>query len=319
MRPAGWRTGQPRGDDAPRGFVVVLGWLGAQDKHLKKYSDLLEEAGFATGRSIAPKSVLFGTRASQRTYALQVLSATLADSAPALPIAFYLFSNGGAFVYRAMLPWLVSDPAFADVRARHRATCFDSAPCYLHPDLGARALSENVRSPAGKALIRCLFSLFAIVSSGFGSVDLAGEYWRELRDDPLQAPTLYLYSEDDPLCDPQKLALASRAGRLGLGRYGGPPCGLRRGAAQEARGGRRSGAGRPGGGGSAELASWPEAVPPPSRHRLAELVAGRRQKRACAEVREVRWQVSEHVGHLRKHPEEYTAALLGFLRSCTTV
>ena len=96
MRPAGWRTGQPRGHDAPRGFVVVLGWLGAQDKHLKKYSDLLEEAGFATGRSIAPKSVLFGTRASQRTYALQVLSATLADSAPALPIAFYLFSNGGA-------------------------------------------------------------------------------------------------------------------------------------------------------------------------------------------------------------------------------
>ena len=318
MRPAGWRTGQPRGDDAPRGFVVVLGWLGAQDKHLKKYSDLLEEAGFATGRSIAPKSVLFGTRASQRTYALQVLSATLADSAPALPIAFYIFSNGGAFVYRAMLSWLVSDPAFADVRARHRATCFDSAPCYLHPDLGARALSENVRSPVGKALIRCLFSLFAIVSSGFGSVDLAGEYWRELRDDPLQAPTLYLYSEDDPLCDPQKLALASRAGRVGIGRYGGSPCGPWLAEAWGRTGGRRSGAGRPRGG-SGELASWPEAVPPSSRHRLAELVAARRQKRACAKVRELRWQVSEHVGHLRKHPEEYTAALLGFLRSCTTV
>ena len=239
MRPAGWRTGQPRGDDAPRGFVVVLGWLGAQDKHLKKYSDLLEEAGFATGRSIAPKSVLFGTRASQRTYALQVLSATLADSAPALPIAFYIFSNGGAFVYRAMLSWLVSDPAFADVRARHRATCFDSAPCYLHPDLGARALSENVRSPVGKALIRCLFSLFAIVSSGFGSVDLAGEYWRELRDDPLQAPTLYLYSGDDPLCDPQKLALASRAGRVGIGRYGGSPCGPWLAEAWGRTGGRR--------------------------------------------------------------------------------
>ena len=54
-------------------------------------------------------------------------------------------------------------------------------------------------------------------------------------------------------------------------------------------------------------------------HRLAELVAARRQKGTCAEVREVRWQVSEHVGHLRKHPEEYTAALLGFLKSCTTV
>ena len=48
-------------------------------------------------------------------------------------------------------------------------------------------------------------------------------------------------------------------------------------------------------------------------------MAARRQKRTCAEVRELRWRVSEHVGHLRKHPEEYTAALLGFLRSCTTV
>ena len=47
-------------------------------------------------------------------------------------------------------------------------------------------------------------------------------------------------------------------------------------------------------------------------------MAARRQKGICAEVREVRWQVSEHVGHLRKHPEEYTAALLGFLKSCTT-
>ena len=84
-------------------------------------------------------------------------------------------------VYRAMLPLLVSDPAFADVvRARHRATCFDSAPCYMHLDAGARALSEHVRSPVGKALIRCLFSCVAIVSSGFGRTDPAGEYWRDL-------------------------------------------------------------------------------------------------------------------------------------------
>ena len=59
-------------------------------------------------------------------------------------------------------------------------------------------------------------------------------------------------------------------------------------------------------------------LPPCFRNRLAELVTARRQKGICAEVREVRWQVSEHVGHLRKHPEEYTAALLGFLKSCTT-
>ena len=72
-------------------------------------------------------------------------------------------------------------------------------------------------------------------------------------DDPLEAPTLYLFSDDDELCDAQK---------------------------------------------------------------VSELVAARRQRGTCAEVRVMRWGVSQHVGHVRKHPEEYTAALLGFLKGC---
>ena len=48
--------------------------------------------------------------------------------------------------------------------------------------------------------------------------------------------------------------------------------------------------------------------------KLAELIAARRQKGSCAEVVARRWEVSEHVGHMRKHPEEYRKALLGFLK-----
>ena len=128
--PAGWQTGQARGDTPPRAFVVILGWFSAQDKHLKKYSDLLEAAGFDTGRCIAPTSVVSGTRASQHSYAVTVLGAMLADSTPTLPIAFYIFSNGGAFVYRAMLPLLVSEPTFADgVQPRVEPRGFAAGRC----------------------------------------------------------------------------------------------------------------------------------------------------------------------------------------------
>lgn len=47
--------------------------------------------------------------------------------------------------------------------------------------------------------------------------------------------------------------------------------------------------------------------------RLDQLVADRRQ--AGADVAAVRWEESQHVGHLLKHPKQYKAALFDFLGS----
>ncbi len=49
--------------------------------------------------------------------------------------------------------------------------------------------------------------------------------------------------------------------------------------------------------------------------KLEQLIADR--KAAGADVQEVRWKRSQHVGHLLKHYKEYTAALFGFLASLT--
>ena len=45
--------------------------------------------------------------------------------------------------------------------------------------------------------------------------------------------------------------------------------------------------------------------------KLESLLAARKQ--AGADVRSVRWETSQHVGHLRSHPQEYSEALLQFL------
>ena len=50
--------------------------------------------------------------------------------------------------------------------------------------------------------------------------------------------------------------------------------------------------------------------------RLEALIAKRRE--GGADVRERRWAVSQHVGHLRCHPEQYKAAVLEFLQALPT-
>lgn len=48
--------------------------------------------------------------------------------------------------------------------------------------------------------------------------------------------------------------------------------------------------------------------------RISELVAEKRRR--GQEVRARCWESSEHVGHLRRHRDEYTRLLLGFLEDC---
>ena len=53
---------------------VLMGWVGCQDRHLRKYSDVLNAAGFATLRTICPKLRLFAPiPAVRRAWAARVL------------------------------------------------------------------------------------------------------------------------------------------------------------------------------------------------------------------------------------------------------
>lgn len=77
---------------------VVLGWYGSQDRHVAKYSDLLNKQGYAAVRAILPNAAVFSPidRPRRRFAAhlldfLDSLSPTLGDR----KIVFYAFSNGG--------------------------------------------------------------------------------------------------------------------------------------------------------------------------------------------------------------------------------
>lgn len=267
-RPRGWRVSHAEKLDA-KGWVVLIGWYGAIDKHLKKYSDLLTASGFHTTRCVAPTHVTFGlTRAGQKEFArnilrsLQYVVANTSSSATMLPpVSFYCFSNGGAFIYRSIIEMLVDDAEFDAIRRAHRASVFDSAPCYMHATAGANALTSGWRNPVLVGLIKTLFLLLAMT---IVCTDLAPEkYWAALKNDPLPAATLYLYSEDDPLCDSVQLTSLIEERR----------------AASAAK----------------------------SHHHEQQ------HQQPAISIESRCWEISEHVGHLRKHPEEYTRLLLDFL------
>ena len=75
---------------------VVLGWYGCQDKHLSKYSSLLEKQGYPSLRGILPGHAVFSPFAfPRRRWAARLLDAIAAvDPQGRRPVVLYAFSNG---------------------------------------------------------------------------------------------------------------------------------------------------------------------------------------------------------------------------------
>jgi hypothetical protein len=250
--PDGWHFG---GASPHNGVtVLLLGWHGAKDRHLAKYAALLESKKFSTARCIAPTHITFGLVSMQREWARRVLRAFASTDGP---VAIMAFSNGGAFIYRQLVHLLAEEAdEFGPFAARHVCTVFDSAPCYMTPASGAAALAAGAPNALLRVVLPVGFSLIAAAGSLLSSLRGAArsppeEFWHAMLTDASPVPQLYLYSDNDHLCDVI---------------------------------------------------------------RLAELITARRAAGHASAVEEKRWAVSEHVGHIRCHFDEYSEALTGFLR-----
>ena len=80
---------------------------------------------------------------------------------------------------------------------------FDSAPGYMHPGLGPRVIAaEQPPSLKRTAMVISLNAAFALTPLLYG--DRPKLYWNAMREFNV-GPALYLYSDDDPLCDGRRL------------------------------------------------------------------------------------------------------------------
>ena len=131
-------------DTSCRKLAVIIGWGGAQMKHLRRLQDAYAAKGFATVVVLPSMLIYFenggclGASAELllllRQYLLDLKESTAAndDSNPPPRILFHLHSNTGAFYYYTVMR-VMRYSLFADVAKANFGTVYDSTPG--HPSL----------------------------------------------------------------------------------------------------------------------------------------------------------------------------------------
>ncbi|XP_062218132.1 uncharacterized protein LOC133918317 isoform X1 [Phragmites australis] len=124
-------------------LVVLLGWLGARQKHLRRYAELYRERGVGAVRFVVPVRELFGLdlgrRVDRRVADLAAEIAAWCDADRRRTLLFHTFSNTGWLAYGAVLENLQSR---ADIADRIRGCIVDSAPVLeIRPEVWAAGFS----------------------------------------------------------------------------------------------------------------------------------------------------------------------------------
>lgn len=224
-----------------RPVVIIGGWLGSQPKNLRRYESLYKNLGFDV-ISIIPDARLVVDAAlnNHRTLippewpvnlsfqkdpplqmqklAWQVLAQVHRKQNCAL--LFHAFSNGGCFLWESIrncLDYRKEDccpqPARDTLKAlsgRIKGVVFDSCPCWFGAGSTA-SLRKAMHFCSQEEKIEVLKEYGPGVAVYDGEDEArrqsmrCSEYFGFLRDDELDIPQLYLCSEDDPLCNFQKV------------------------------------------------------------------------------------------------------------------
>eukprot|EP00884_Botryococcus_braunii_P020862 jgi/Botrbrau1/745/Bobra.0181s0004.1 len=263
-------------------LIVVLGWLGAQERYFQKYVSLWHSQGFQTfGYRPATSSILLPPLGDQRAEAFIRQVREAQDSCPGRPVVYHIFSNAAFIFMGTVLRALskatpaapletvkqpqassgfisASGPATESIHPLLqpvRGFIFDSCPCRLTPDVSARgftaaALGEAAdgveeRHPWMISMARTAFR--PILGSPYISKRLQEVYDAWETTAPI-CPQLFLYSAADALIPTSEVQRFMRI--------------------QEARG---------------------------------------------ARVTSHLWANTKHCEHYRVHPEQYTELLLNFV------
>ncbi|KAL6888613.1 hypothetical protein ACP4OV_009639 [Aristida adscensionis] len=124
-------------------LVVLLGWLGARQKHLRRYAELYRERGVYAVRFVVPVRELLGLdlgrRVERRVADLASEIAAWCDADRRRTLLFHTFSNTGWLAYGTVLENLQSR---ADIIERIRGCIIDSAPVLeIRPEVWAAGFS----------------------------------------------------------------------------------------------------------------------------------------------------------------------------------
>nr|XP_002127410.1 transmembrane protein 53 isoform X1 [Ciona intestinalis] len=200
--------------DETEAVVFLLGWAGAEDRHLAKYSNIYEKQGCITIRYVHPVSKVFGhdpSDSSEHKETARKLLALLDDyDLVENPVFVHAFSNGGYFVYRFLAD------EFQKNEVNVVGAIFDSCPSKLEYLVATRGLLYSGVLPNMFVSILCIF-VFTFLYMWVKLKILLGLtdgplMYEAMQDSPFHSwPHLFLYSSADvivPLRHIEDMALA---------------------------------------------------------------------------------------------------------------
>ncbi|CAL4075624.1 unnamed protein product, partial [Meganyctiphanes norvegica] len=183
--------------------VFLLGWLGAQDRYLAKYSNIYSQRGCITIRYTTPPSYVFQIRNSNKflPIARKLLGLLKDMSLDEHPVFFHMFSNNGSTLYY-YLSQAMCEPDAPKVLLR--GCMFDSTPAPKRIWSGCNAIYEITRGSVWMRMFASLAMFLYLMSLGAVSIFwsiLTGKLpsyppWT-LVEEKSRVPQLFLYSKSD--------------------------------------------------------------------------------------------------------------------------
>lgn len=219
-------TAHPR----PRAVVLVLGFGGAQPRHVAKYAQLYRGKGCATVSGTASNYDVFidhtglavfgkeGVRHVADLLRENDVKHPTSHPRDRTPIIMHLLSNGGAFTARSIGEILdARDGAGDDVQdlelfaARLRLGCqvFDSAPCHLGVKSTFAVIKHLLPNPLVGIPAATLFALLSgarhAIPTMLGQRSPRDMFWQALLEDHHCRRQAFIYTRRDDVADAEKI------------------------------------------------------------------------------------------------------------------
>lgn len=188
--------------------VICLGWLGSEERQLRKYADVHVSLG-ATRVVLRSATVLdiFVRHRKLESVALSVLSEAGQPGlggTPPPPIIIHAFSNGGAFVVWKLYEALLRGGSPHGLRIA--GVVWDSAPALVTPETGAAAFCGTLQARwlQGPAYVAARALMHVALAWPPYASSMGGRFWAAMTAIPWAS--LYVYSLADEITLPGPLA-----------------------------------------------------------------------------------------------------------------
>lgn len=177
--------------DATVPVVIMLSWMGAQQKHLTKYTKFYEDLGYEVHCFFnGLRTAIFPPASKAQAKRIQ---AFIDDQPDGRPVFVHAFSIGTG-IYGLILDNLRNDIEKLDrLKSRIAGVVFDSGPAPIFPNDVAKGL-HTVCPMVSKAVWEPVAGLFFFVTKARQAFSRSEEALRKLQ---LPSPQLYFYSLDD--------------------------------------------------------------------------------------------------------------------------